>query len=71
MDNKTKAYIHSIFLRKTFEAISFCHIRHNLLRGMGREVAVIKARKKTAKFLELYNGDEQSANNTKVIIVYF
>lgn len=58
IDDKTKAYIQSIVLKKTFEAMSFDYRRHNMLRGIRREAAVSNACEETVKLMEQYDGKE-------------
>ena len=40
LDNKTRAYIQSVVLRKTLEAISFDYRRHDKMKGFLRDSVV-------------------------------
>lgn len=54
IDNKTRAYIQSTILKKTFESISFDYRRNNTLKGIRREIAVSEACEETVRLVEQY-----------------
>lgn len=61
----TRAFIQSLVMKKTFEAVSFDYRRYEKLKGIRRELVVTEACEETARLVELYGMEMLSGKRQK------